>query len=308
MLRDVRTCKLALLAPPALDARTVYRCTRDGSVSLSTAAEPGSRCQAIEIDDNSAMPFAQTGIRRGTLYRREQDGRTVYGTRKLPGSVAIQKFAFPDKRRNRPRALGKPRLDVFKAAFRQAASRTGTDEAWLRAIAHIESAYKANALSPKGARGIMQLMPATARHYQVSDPFDPSQSILAGARHLRVLRDLYGGDRVRIAAAYNAGAGAVKRYGGVPPYAETQAYVRKVMGMYVRYRAAMGQLSSDASLDADALSHELADALQRRGCAGGTAKRLSPISAATLQPGLSSREREPGLHVTLARARSETGC
>ncbi|MEM7403642.1 MAG: lytic transglycosylase domain-containing protein [Pseudomonadota bacterium] len=253
---------LLLLSAPA-EARTVYRCERDGSVSLSTAPEPGSSCQGVEIDDHSAMPYARSGIWKGTLYRRTVGGRVVYGTRRLPGAVAVQKFDFTKRRRARRPSLGKPRLQPYKAVFRSAAQKTGTDEAWLRAIAHVESAYRAKAVSPKGAMGIMQLMPATARHYKVVDAFDAAQSIHAGARHLRMLRDLYSGDRVRVAAAYNAGTGAVKRYRGVPPYAETRAYVRKVMHMYARYRVAMGRYTRTATTP---VVRPLMDTLRERAC------------------------------------------
>ncbi len=230
-----------LATAPVLHARTVYLCVQKGISSLSTAPEPGSSCRRFEIDDNSAMPFRKFGITRGTLYRRHINGRTIYGTRKLPGAVAVQKFAFHARVRHSKRArLGKPRIDIYKQSFREAAASTSLDEAWLRAIAHVESRFQAKIVSPKGAMGVMQLMPATARNYKVDNPFDPHQSIRAGARHLRVLSDLYEGDRIKIAAAYNAGAGAVARYGGVPPYAETRSYVDKVMRTYARYRAAMG--------------------------------------------------------------------
>jgi soluble lytic murein transglycosylase-like protein len=86
----------------------------------------------------------------------------------------------------------------------------------------------------------MQLMPEVIGDYGVKDPFSPKQSIMAGARLLKSLEDRYGGDDVLAAAAYNAGIGAVERYGGVPPYAETQGYVGKVSDLYVRYRKAMG--------------------------------------------------------------------
>jgi soluble lytic murein transglycosylase-like protein len=142
--------------------------------------------------------------------------------------------------------VGKPRLDVFAAQFRAAARRTGVEDAWLRAIAHAESGYDPRAISPKGAQGLMQLMPAVARELGVRDPFAASDSIRAGARHLRRLLQRYGGDYTRAAAAYNAGMGAVARYGGVPPYRETQAYVEKVARLHTRYRAALGQLPVDA--------------------------------------------------------------
>jgi hypothetical protein len=225
-----------------LQARTVYHCIQKGSSSLSTAPEPGSKCRRFDIDDHKAMPYAKFGITSGILYQRQQNGRMVYGTRKLAGSVAVQTFALSKRAAARSRArTGKPRLDIYKAAFRSAAAATALDEAWLRTIAHVESAFQAKVVSPKGAMGVMQLMPATAKNYGVRDPFDPRQSIHAGARHLRVLWDLYDGDRVKVAAAYNAGAGAVARYGGVPPYAETRNYVDKVKRTYKRYRVAMGK-------------------------------------------------------------------
>ena len=85
----------------------------------------------------------------------------------------------------------------------------------------------------------MQLMPALARQYGVADPYSSAQSIDAAARHIRMLMRRYKGDLVLVAAAYNAGEGAVQRYGGVPPYAETEDYVEKVQALYERYRSAL---------------------------------------------------------------------
>ena len=130
-------------------------------------------------------------------------------------------------------------MDVFSAQFRAAALRTGVEDAWLRAIAHAESGFDEKALSPKGAQGVMQLMPQTSREYGVSEPFAAGQSIDAGARHLRTLLRRYKGDLTLAAAAYNAGIGAVARYGGVPPYRETQAYIAKVQALHARYREAL---------------------------------------------------------------------
>ena len=254
-LRDVESMNtftrglgsLALLCvmcvnPVVLQARTVFHCIQKGTSSLSTAPEPGSICRPFEIDDHSAMPFKKFGITKGILYRRHHNGRTIYGTRKLTGSVPLQKFALGGRKATGKRfRVGKPRIEIYKASFRAAAAATALDEAWLRTIAHVESGFHAKVVSPKGAMGIMQLMPATAKTYEVEDPFDPRQSIHAGARHLRVLWDLYRGDRVKVAAAYNAGTGAVARYGGVPPYAETRQYVEKVVRTYARYRSAMGK-------------------------------------------------------------------
>jgi hypothetical protein len=228
-------------------ARTVWRCLRDGTVSLATAPEPGSQCTASTLDDSAAaLPnlWGRLGVFHGTLYQREQDGKIVYSTRNLPGSTKVQQFTVATPAASPAHAglgrIGQPQLDAFRSEFKSAARATGIDEAWLRAIAHAESAYAADAVSVKGAKGVMQLMPDVIGDYGVADPFSAKQSILAGARHLKTLEELYGGDRVLVAAAYNAGIGAVTQYGGVPPYTETQEYVAKVSELYARYRKAMG--------------------------------------------------------------------
>jgi hypothetical protein len=235
-----------LLATPAVQARTVYRCVRDGTVSLSTAPEPGSKCVARHFDDDAArVPnlWGNLGVVQGTLYEREQDGKTVYGTRRLPGAVPVLVFTVRTPPGSPAHeglgALGPPRLDRYAKEFRAAARRSGVDDAWLRAIAHAESGFDAKAMSAKGAQGVMQLMPAVAREYSVRDPFSPAQSIDAGARHLRGLSRRYKGDLALVAAAYNAGIGAVTQYRGVPPYRETLAYVDKVLALHARYREAL---------------------------------------------------------------------
>ena len=237
---------LFLLALPA-EARTVYRCVRNGTVSLSTAPEPGSKCEAREIDDNAtSVPnlWGSMGVFSGTLYQREQDGRLVYGTRKLPGSTVYLKFTVdtPPGEPAHPGLgkVGKPRLDMYAKQFKVASRASRVEDAWLRSIAHAESGFDARALSPKGAQGVMQLMPEVSKRYGVVDPYSPAQSINAGARHLKDLFRRYRNDLMLVAAAYNAGVGAVTRYQGVPPYAETQAYVEKVRALHQRYRQALG--------------------------------------------------------------------
>jgi len=234
-------------ASPDGRARTVWRCLRDGTVSLATAPEPGSKCTANTLDDNAAaLPnlWGALGVFQGTLYQREQDGKTVYSTRNLPGSTPVQKFTVATPPSSSAHVglghAGKPDVSSYRREFRSAARATGVEEAWLRAIAHAESDYAADAVSVKGAKGVMQLMPDTIGDYGVKDPFSAQQSIMAGAKLLKALEEQYGGDRVLAAAAYNAGAGAVAQYGGVPPYVETQEYVAKVSTLYARYRQALG--------------------------------------------------------------------
>jgi membrane-bound lytic murein transglycosylase B len=239
---------LLLFAAASVQARTVYRCVRDGSVSLATAPEPGSRCVARHLDDNAAtLPnlWGAMGVINGTLYEREQDGKLVYSTRKLPGSTPVLSFTVTTPPGEPAHAGlgrgGKPRLDRYASQFRTAARRHGVDDAWLRAIAHAESDFDAQAVSPKGARGVMQLMPETARSYGVTDVHSADQSIDAGARHLRALLQRYRGDVTLATAAYNAGVGAVARFGGVPPYRETQGYIARVRQLQASYRQALGR-------------------------------------------------------------------
>jgi hypothetical protein len=128
-------------------------------------------------------------------------------------------------------------LTAYADTIRLASSEFGLDEAFLRAIIHAESAYNPRALSLKGAQGLMQLMPATAMDMGVRDAFDADQNIRGGARYLALLLKNFNGDERLAAAAYNAGPGAVQRYSGVPPYAETQVYVERVGTLRKRYGA-----------------------------------------------------------------------
>jgi SLT domain-containing protein len=122
--------------------------------------------------------------------------------------------------------------DEIDQSIVMAAARHNVDPNLVRAVVKVESNFNSNAVSRKGAMGLMQLMPSTARSLNVKNPFDPQQNVDAGVRHLKDLLESYGGDVKLTLAAYNAGAGAVARSSGVPHFAETQDYVRKITNLY----------------------------------------------------------------------------
>jgi len=131
--------------------------------------------------------------------------------------------------------------DYFKKKYdpfvKNASFRYGIDANLIHAVIQAESAYNRWAVSIKGARGLMQLIPETAAFYGVADVFDPEQNINGGVKYLRDLSALYGGRTDLILAAYNAGQNAVKKYGGIPPYAETRAYIDTIRSSYLRAMA-----------------------------------------------------------------------
>ncbi|PPU00640.1 lytic transglycosylase domain-containing protein [Xanthomonas arboricola] len=126
--------------------------------------------------------------------------------------------------------------NAYQQEITAAAREFGVEEAIVRAIIHAESAYNPLALSRAGAQGLMQLMPGTARRFGVSDAYDATQNIRGGVHYLSWLLKRFNGDLTLAAAGYNAGEGAVDRYGGVPPYSETQRYVQRVGVLAGRYR------------------------------------------------------------------------
>ena len=127
-----------------------------------------------------------------------------------------------------------PRRSTLSDHIEVVSGQYNLDPRLVRAVIRAESNFDPWARSPKGAMGLMQLMPETARFYKVSNPFDPYENVQGGARHLRYLLDLYHGDLELALAAYNAGQKRVQRYQGVPPYRETRSYIRRVLDFFRR--------------------------------------------------------------------------
>lgn len=137
------------------------------------------------------------------------------------------------------------------AIFEEAAEKYNVPSNLLKAVAKAESGFDPNAQSGAGAQGIMQLMPATAKSLGVTDPFDAEQNIMGGAKYLSQMLARYNGNTVLALAAYNAGPGNVAKYDGVPPFAETQKYVTKVIG-YMRDNVSAGTVTQKSDDNADA--------------------------------------------------------
>lgn len=247
---------LAMLAAPSADAqtRTVYRCVKDNTVSISTFKEKGAKCEAKTIEDTAGKPvniFGELGVFTGNLYEGTVNGKPALTTRKTPGFTLVTRFTVETPKASPAHeglgSVGKARPDMYSKQFKEAARKHNVDEALLRAIAHAESDFNPYALSPKGAQGLMQLMPGTASDLKVVNPFDPAQAINGGARMLKQLHTRYRGDLNRVIAAYNAGPGAVAKYNGIPPYRETLVYVDKVTALLGNYRNALGRSKAKAA-------------------------------------------------------------
>jgi soluble lytic murein transglycosylase-like protein len=156
----------------------------------------------------------------GTLVLSDRELNTPTKIYEVQGAPSYRTTTAADER-----TVSAPRFDDFVVAHAQ---RHSLRPELVRAVIQVESGYNPSATSPKGAMGLMQLMPATARALGVRNPYDPEDNIRGGTAYLRKLLDKYEGNEQLALAAYNAGSGAVDRYGTVPPYRETRDYVRRV--------------------------------------------------------------------------------
>ncbi len=184
----------------------------------------------------TSVSVAQAGEYKVYKYR-QPDGSFLFTDRRVETAqlVGIKYYGRPaavpeDVCLSDPQALRK-RQQEYAVHIENYAAQYDIEPKLVRAVITAESCFNHKAVSPVGAQGLMQLMPETAKEVGVSDPFDPKQNIHGGVRYLRMMLDTFQQDVKLALAAYNAGPEAVKRHGGIPPFKETQSYVKKIMGM-----------------------------------------------------------------------------
>lgn len=183
------------------------------------------------------------GDARADIFSYTDDEGVVHFTNKPKNGQFQLYLKSPQRRRASsvapvmPSDTSTDRFTRYDEWIRQAAILYQIPEELIRAVIKVESDYDPRAVSPAGARGLMQLIPETALRMQVRDPLDPREAIFGGTRYLRVLANMFNGDLELTIAGYNAGEAAVVRHAGIPPYRETQFYVTKVLSYYRQYRA-----------------------------------------------------------------------
>jgi soluble lytic murein transglycosylase-like protein len=214
---------IGVLVAPVAAAHDIYGCMAGDKMSyVNTAKEltkrrgAGEECRLVQrvksqVPDKASVPRA---VRPAATRRRSGATRAVAPDR---GSMS-------------------ERAKRYTAYVDEASLKYKIPKPFIRAVMRVESGYRFDAVSSKGAQGLMQLMPATGRSMGVTDAFDPKQNIMGGTRLLRVLSNKYDGDMVKVLSAYHAGPGNVAKKGGIP-FGATEGYVRAVLDHYYRYRA-----------------------------------------------------------------------
>jgi soluble lytic murein transglycosylase-like protein len=190
-----------------------------GAVGGLTIAPSGHADIYKTVDEDGVISFTNRPKSKGSkLVAKARKHRRAKAV--MPSDTSPERFT---------------RYDTY---IRQAAALYQIPEELVRAVIKVESDFDPRAVSPANAQGLMQLIPETAERMMVTDILDPRQNVFGGTRYLRVLANAFNGDLELTIAAYNAGEGAVIRYGGIPPYEETQFYVAKVLAYYRHYRSA----------------------------------------------------------------------
>ena len=198
------------------------------------AARPRLAARIAAVILLAALALAVPSPAAAQIYSwRDANGNLVLSNRKPAGPAELKSYAVPQTATVRAtRAAPTTRRRMYDDLIVEHARLNGVRTDLVRAVVQVESGFNAAARSPKGAMGLMQLMPATAREHGVTHPFDPAENIRAGVAYLRLLLDRYQNNETLALAAYNAGPGAVDKHGeSVPPYRETRDYVARINQM-----------------------------------------------------------------------------
>ena len=197
-------------------------CTAVGTLCLSTLSFAGETLYQLKDHNGTTLltnkhsKYSDLKVEKKTYYPE----RNIHQYRNYGANEAA---VAPSQSRNK---------NAFDGIIHQAAQTYGVSAGLIKAVMHTESGFDVNARSRVGAQGLMQLMPATAERFNVSNAYDPQQNIMAGAKYLAWLLKRFKGNTSLALAGYNAGEGNVKKYGGIPPFRETQDYVRRVHSRY----------------------------------------------------------------------------
>jgi len=216
--------------PVSAQTKGITPLTDESGRKIWVNGDAPSASSESESSTSARSPLVYWSLKEHRFKPVPTNGATMRAAR----SAASEVNTYLDGRSQRSkqifnRAFTQEEID---ASINEAAARHNVDPSLVRSVIKVESNFNPNAVSRKGAMGLMQLMPSTARSLNVSNPFDPQQNVDAGVRHLRSLLDSYGGNVRLSLAAYNAGSRAVARSAGVPRFRETQNYVRRITNLY----------------------------------------------------------------------------
>ncbi len=204
------------------------------AAGLVLALPAGAAAEIVYLTTGRTLSVRAHRVEGDAIVLVLRSGGTITCPRSLVLTIEPDEVPYPEDPEGEPSGESIPGAAgaAIPALVDRLAAAHGVDPRLVHAVVTVESGYRPAAVSPKGAMGLMQLMPATARRYAVADPFDPGANLDAGIRHLKTLLERFA---LPVAlAAYNAGEGAVERFGGIPPYAETRDYVRQVLSLLER--------------------------------------------------------------------------
>jgi soluble lytic murein transglycosylase-like protein len=203
------------------------------------ASAVDARAELVVLSSGRTLSIKGHQIKGDSIVLMLRNGGDVTCDRSLVDKILPDEVPYPEPEaaaqaggaQQAPDSGGVMQATPYGEIISAMSEAHGVDPLLVRAVIQVESNYQPRAKSPKGAMGLMQIMPATARSYNVRNPFDPRANIEAGIKHLKSLIDRFGGNVETGLAAYNAGEGAVAKFNGVPPYRETKSYVSRILAL-----------------------------------------------------------------------------